>query len=383
VNFLTRRTAAGAVLLYALASFLAAQPARRVAPPQSSRYTEPIRQARAAAAELVKSKQIPGFSVAVAINGTIVWSEGFGLANVEHDVLATPKTRFRLGSVSKVLTAAGVARLVEDGKLDLDAPVQSYVPDFPKKQWPVTTRQLAGHTAGIRHYLPKDFSGPLNGAPHFESVTKGLAVFQDDPLLFEPGTNYVYSSYGWNVVSAVIEGAAKEEFLSFMQRAVFEPLGLRSVSADYVDRIIPNRTAFYSRTREGVLQHAPHIDSSYKWAGGGFLSSAEDLARFGSAHLVPGFLKQSTLDLLLTSQKLTSGKETGVGIAWRSGVDRQGRKILHHGGTIEGGRAMLMMFPESKVVVVLLSNLPVNFGELDAIQIGALFIPSSEGRPPN
>ncbi len=356
-----RRMAVGAVLLFALASVLGAQ-------------TPEILKARALAAELVKSKQIPGFSVAVARGGTIVWSEGFGLANVEHNAAVTAQTRFRLGSVSKVLTAAGVARLVEEGKLDLDAPVQRYVPDFPNKQWPVTTRQVAGHIAGIRHYQAKDFSGPLAGNPRFESVTKSLAIFKDDPLLFEPGSSYAYSSYGWNLVSAVIEGAAKEEFLAYMQRAVFDPLGLRSVSADHVDRIIPNRTAFYQLTGDG-LRNASYIDASYKWAGGGFLASAEDVARFGSAHLAPGFLKQATLDTLFASQKLASGKETGVGIAWRSGVDKQGRKILHHGGTIEGGRAMLMMFPESKVVVVLLSNMLASFGEQDAMQIGALFIP--------
>lgn len=378
-----RRTAA-AILLCAVVGGVAAQPARRPLPPsKSSRYAEPIRKARAMVAELIKSKQIPGFSVAVAIDGTIVWSEGFGLANVEHNVPVTPQTRFRLGSVSKVLTAAAVARLVEDGKLDLDAPIQTYVPAFPKKQWPVTTRQVAGHIAGIRHYVAKDFSGLLKGAPHFDSVTKGLAVFQDDPLVFEPGSSYAYSSYGWNVVSAVIEGASKEEFLGYMQRAVFDALKLSSVSADHADHIISHRTAFYARNREGVLLHAPYVDNSYKWAGGGFLATAEDVARFGSAHLALGFLKQSTLDVLFTSQKLNSGKETGVGIAWRSGVDKQGRKILHHGGAIEGGRAMLMMFPESKVVVVLLSNLLTNFGEQDALQVGGLFIPSSEARRPN
>lgn len=342
-------------------------------PPESSRYGGEIGRARAAIAELVKTKQIPGFSIAVACGGNIVWSEGFGLADVEQGVLVTPLTRFRLGSVSKVITAAGVARLVDEGKLDLDAPVQRYVPGFPTKPWPVTTRQLTGHTAGIRHYQ-QDFSGPLKGAPHFESVGKGLTIFQHDPLLFEPGASYAYSSYGWNLVSAVIEGASKEEFLSYMQRSVFEPLGLRNITADHVDRIIPHRTAFYMRGRDGVLLHASHSDNSYKWAGGGFLSNAEDLTRFASAHLEPGFLRQTTLDLLFTSQKLTSGKKTGVGIGWRIGADRHGRRILHHGGSLDGGRAMLMMFPDSKVVVAMLANVLADFGEQDAQQIGGLFI---------
>ena len=110
-----------------------------------------ITKARALVAELVRAQEIPGLSVAVARKGTVVWSEGFGLADVESGVPVTPLTRFRAGSVSKVLTAAGVAKLVEEGRLDLDAPVQRYVPEFPKKPWPITTRQLAAHTAGIRH----------------------------------------------------------------------------------------------------------------------------------------------------------------------------------------------------------------------------------------
>lgn len=343
-------------------------------PPESIRYDEQIDKARTIVAELIKAKKIPGFSIAVARGGTIVWSEGFGLANVEQGVLVTPLTRFRLGSVSKVLTAAGIARLVEDGKLDLDTPVQRYVPDFPAKPWPITTRQLAGHTAGIRHYDQKDFAGPLNGAPHFESVTKGLAIFANDPLLFEPGTNYSYSSYGWNLISAVIAGASKKEFLSYMQRSFFELLGLRSITADHIDRIIPHRSAFYIRGEDGALSNAPHSDNSYKWAGGGFLANAEDLVRFGSTHLQPGFFRQTTLDLLFTSQTLDSGKQTGVGIGWRTGIDPNGRRILHHGGSLNGGRAMLMMFPESGVVVAMLSNIRGDFGEKDAVMIGHLFI---------
>ena len=343
-------------------------------PPESSRHGAAIVRARAAVAELIQAKRIPGFSIAVACDGLVVWSEGFGMANVELGSPVTPLTRFRIGSVSKVLTAAAVARLVEEGKLELDAPVQRYVPDFPVKRWPITTRQLAGHTAGIRHYN-QDFSGPLKGAPHFRSVAQGLTLFQNDPLLFEPGTGYAYSSYGWNLVSAVVEGASQEEFLRYLYRSVLEPLGLRHTGADHNLAIVPHRSAFYMRDGNGTLLNAAYSDSSYKWAGGGLLSNAEDLVRFGSSLLQPGFFRQATLDLLFTSQRLVSGKETGTGIAWRSGKDPLGRRILHHGGSIDGGRAMLMMFPESKVAVAMLANIYVDFGERDAMQIGGFFIP--------
>ncbi|MDC0713018.1 serine hydrolase [Stigmatella sp. ncwal1] len=340
-----------------------------------------ISRAHALAEELVQAKQLPGFSIAVARDGKLVWSEGFGFADVEQQVPVTPLTRFRVGSVSKVLTAAAVARLVEDGALDLDAPVQRYVPGFPAKPWPFTTRQLAGHIAGIRHYQEKDF-GLLKAQPHYDTVNAGLVLFQEDPLLFEPGTDYRYSSYGWNLISAVVEGASRQEFLHYMQASIFEPLGLQGTVADQAEQLIPHRTRFYARDASGALRHAPYVDNSYKWAGGGFLSTAEDLVRFGSAHLQPGFLRQASLDVLFKTQQLNSGKETGVGIGWRMGVDAKGRRILHHGGTIEGGRAMLMLFPESRVVVALLANTLANFNEADAQRIGDVFIASPNGSSP-
>jgi CubicO group peptidase (beta-lactamase class C family) len=334
-----------------------------------------ISQARTVVERLIAAKRIPGFSIAVARSGRIVWSEGFGFASVEQGVVVTPLTRFRLGSVSKVATAAGLARLVEEGKIDLDAPVQRYVPDFPRKQWPITTRELAGHLAGIRHYTEQDFAVTLKGAPHYDSVSTSLGIFKNDPLLFEPGTRYSYSSYGWNLISAVIEGASGEDFLTYMQHAVFDPLGLRSIHPDQALEIVPWRTSFYRRDEKGDLHPAPYVDNSYKWAGGGFLSNAEDLAMFGSAMLEPGFLRPETLRLMFTPQRLRSGEETGVGIAWRIGKDAKGNRVFHHGGTIDGGRAMIMMYPDSKVAVVMLSNILVNFGEADAQEIGRIFLP--------
>lgn len=343
-------------------------------PAPSTADADAITAARVVVRELISTHQIPGFSVAVARDGAIVWSETFGLADVEQRVPVTTLTRFRLGSVSKVVTAAGLARLVEEGRLDLDAPIQRYVPGFPKKQWPITTRQLASHTAGIRHYLNTDFGGVLRGAPHFPTVTSSLAIFQDDALLFEPGTTYGYSTYGWTLISAVIEGASKKEFLAYMQEAVFDPLSLRGMSPDHPDAIVPYRTRFYARDAAGVIVHASHVDNSYKWAGGGFVSTADDLVRFGSAHLQPGFLRQQTLDVVFGPRSTMPDNVSRVGLGWRMGADGQGRRIWHHAGTIEGGRSVLMMWPDSKVVVALLANSLVQFGEPDAQRVGSAFI---------
>ncbi len=343
--------------------------------PSGSRDDASIAKARALIDELVRKQEIPGLSVAVARNGKVLWSEGFGMADVELGVPVTPLTRFRLGSVSKVLTAAAVGRLVEEGKLDLDVPIQRYVPDFPAKPWPITTRQLAAHTSGIRHYGDSDFAGPLKGAPHFASIAEGLSLFKNDPLLFEPGTAYSYSSYGWNLISRIIEAASGQEFLSYMRNNIFDPLGLRSITADHVDAIIPNRARFYQREAPGrPLEHYPYVDNSYKWASGGFLATSEDLVRFGSAHLSPGFFKPATLQLLFKGVSVIPGNPIEVGVGWRIGRDTAGRRIFHHAGTSEGGRAVLLMYPDSGVVIALLSNILAGFGERDAELIASLFI---------
>lgn len=354
--------------LAAVAAVAAGAAPQRQAPPDAV-----IAQARSLVSDLVRAHGIPGLSVAVGKGDDVMWSEGFGLADVEQQIPVSRATRFRLGSVSKVLTAAAIARLVEEGRLDLDAPVQKYVPAFPQKQWPITTRHVVAHTSGIRHYTADDFSGPLASARTFADVNAGLALFADDPLLFEPGTRYTYSTYAWTLASAVIEGASGTDFLTYMQQAIFDPLRMSSTGPDRLSAIVPHRTRFYA-IEGGAVRHADHVDNSYKWAGGGFLSTPEDLVRFAGAHLRPGFFRPSTLALLFAPTWKWPGGNWQVGVGWRVGTDEEGRRVYHHGGTIDGGRAMIMVYPDSGVSVVMLSNALARFGEADAQAIGRLFV---------
>ena len=296
---------------------------------------------------------IPGVQVAVAVNGKLVWSEGFGYADAERQKPVTRETQFRIGSVSKPLTATAVALLYEQGKLDLDAPVQRYVPSFPDKGYPITTRLLAGHLAGIRHYKDREFF--LNR--RFATVLDGLTIFQDDSLLFPPGTRFSYSSYGWNLVSAVVEAASGDDFLHHMAAHVFRPLGLSHTAPDRSDSLIPGRTQFYDRDSAGSYRVAPAVDNSYKWAGGGFVSTAEDLVKFGSALLEPGLLKRETLDLLFTSQRTSAGQSTGYGIGWFLRTDSLGHRWAFHGGGAVGGTAVFGLDRDSRLVVAILTNL--------------------------
>ena len=378
-----------ALSLAAVSAGLATTPAPTSAGPQAAAAAAQhlgVAAPRAAAVEearaLVSAHRaalgIPGISAAVGIDGTIVWSQGFGYADLENRVPARATTLYRVGSVSKPITATAVVQLALSGALDLDAPVQRYVPSFPDKQAPITTRQLAGHIAGIRHYQGDESLS--EGQRHYDDVVEALAIFQDDPLLFSPGEDYSYSSYGWNLISAVVQGAADQDFLGYMQEHVFDPLGMNHTHADDPRPIIPERARFYSFTG-GRLRNAPFVNNSYKWAGGGFIASVEDLVRFGSAHLEPGFLSREALDLLFTSRRTSDGEETGYGIGWRVGTlgslfpeadlrrdSELGRlRVMHHGGSSVGGRAFLLLVPERRVVVAVL----VNYNRLAGSQLGA------------
>jgi serine beta-lactamase-like protein LACTB, mitochondrial len=307
--------------------------------------------ARAIAKEWLE-RGIPGFNVAVAIDGKIIYSEAFGYADLEQRVPAWQITKFRIGSVSKPLTSAALMKLVEQNKIDLDAPIQKYVPSFPDKGALVTPRMLAGHLGGIRHY--KD--GEPDSQKHYVSVVDGLERFKDDPLVVPPGTKFSYSSYGYNLLSAAIEAAAGRPFLDFEQEQVFTPLGLLNTTADQPADIIQQRARFYSGAKGKPTQNAMFVDNSYKWAGGGFISTSEDLVRFGSALLEPGYLKAESLKLLFTPQKTKDGKETNYGMGWFIGKSKSGQRIYEHSGGSVGGSSELILYPDSHLVVAFICN---------------------------
>ena len=332
-----------------------AQPRSAVAPavaPASRPYSDVVTQARALVRADLVQRGYPGIAIAVSVEGETVWSEGFGYADLEHRVPMWPSVKFRVGSISKSMTAAAVATLVDQGRLDLDVPVQRYVPSFPEKRHPITTRQLGGHLGGIRHY---------NGNENFirdpyGTVLEALSIFKDDPLLHEPGTAFSYTSYGFNLISAVVEAASGRPFLDYMQETVFRPLGMHETGADYVTTIIPQRTSYYVRAN-GMLVNAPFVNNSYKWAGGGFLSTTDDVVRFANAHLTGEFLSDSARALLFTEQKTQAGDGVGYGFGWFIRTDDEGRRLLYHSGGSVGGTSMMIMQPDTRVVVVGLINL--------------------------
>lgn len=308
--------------------------------------------------------KVPGLSVAVVEDGTFVWSEGFGMADLENSVHATAQTLYRIGSISKSITATAAMQLWEQGKLKLDAPVQMYCPLFPQKNWPITTRELLGHVGGIRYYhvpeIPysKSESDPeVGNTRHFDNgIDAGLTFFAADPLVAKPGTHFTYSTQGYTLVGCAIEGASGEKYATFVHEHVLLPAGMLETQPDDRFAIIPLRTHFYSKDASGAVINAEFLDASYKLPGGGWLSSAPDLARFEVAILGDRLVTPTTRDLMWTPQIPSDGLGRMVyGLGWQAGTTGD---VAHvgHGGSQQGASAMMLIAPERKAGVVVLTN---------------------------
>ena len=343
-------------------------------------WTDAVDRGREVVRAGLSEQNLTGLSVAVGIDGEIVWAEGFGWADLENRMPIAPDMKFRIGTASTVLTSAAVGLLLQDGRLKLDDEIQTYVPEFPQHQWPVTLRQLMGHIAGV----PND--GGDEGPLFTERCARPVEAWQylrgyERELLFEPGTQYHYSSYGWIAVSAAIEAAANEPFLTFMQKQIFEPLGMRDTRADSSTEPIPNRaTSYFPRfaadPRYGLHLMRP-LDYSCYAGSSVFLSTPSDLVRFGMAINSGQLLQPATVDVLQTSQRLASGQETGYGLGWDietvALAGQQTRWVGHDGTSLGGMMASLLTFPEQAIVVSVVSNISYANTEAVALNIAQAF----------
>lgn len=322
----------------------------------------------------------PGLQVAVAFKGAQIYSKGFGLADLEHRVAVTPASAFRTASVAKPITATGVMQLVEAGKIGLDAPIQQYCPAFPKKDWPVTPRLVLGHLAGIRHYKSNESSG----AKFFFSIEESLSLFKNDPLLHEPGTKYLYSTFAYSVLGCAIEGASKQTYEQYMRDRVWTPAGMARTRLDRLYDIVPERTRGYYRVTEDDLKSMPPVvrtlvkaddiinaplhDTSMKIPGGGLLSTAEDLVRFGLSTINAKLVGKDTVERMWTSGRTTSGEETGYGFGWGVQPPQEGIRRISHTGNQIGASSALILLPEVGVAYAVMTNLedvqmgPINRG---------------------
>ena len=311
--------------------------------------------------EIIEKSNVPGLAVTLSIRDSIVWSQGFGYADIEQHVPVDPsQTKFRIASISKSFTSIAVGILLEQKKIDLDVPIQNYVPYFPQKRYPITIRQLGGHLAGIRNYIENEFYNNKK----YKDLNKGLDIFKYDSLFFKPNTAFYYSNYGWNLISVAIENASETEFISFMDHHIINPLKMNSTVPDFNDSIVNNRTRFYENDSLGKLVNAPYVDNSYKWAAGGYLSTTHDLVKFGRHLLHPEIIQDKTLQILIENQKTSDGKFTDYGIGWMLGNLNDTISYYGHSGTAIGGKSILIIIPKYELVFVLAANIDeIDFGE--------------------
>ncbi len=336
------------------------------------KWADAVEQGRQIVRANLIEQNLPGLSVAVGVGGEIVWAEGFGWADLEDKVRVAPETRFRIGTASKVLTSAAIGVLLEKERLKLDDVIQTYVPEFPKKQWPVTIRQLMGHLAGVR--TDGGDEGPLY-SQHGERPVDALQFFAEKSLQFEPGKEYRYSSYGWILVSAAVEAAAHEPFLDFMRKQIFEPLGMDDTMADSTTSARGDRATSYFPRFAADPRYGPDlmrdVDLSCYAGASVFLSTPSDLVRFGTAINAGKLLQPSTVQLLQTSQRLSSGEVTGYGLGWDlETVDLAGGPTLSigHDGELLGGNVVsLMTLPKHGIVVSVTSN--ISYADTSAIAL--------------
>ena len=332
-----------------------------VEPPlPDQKYAQAIERGRTLLQALVDSSRVSGLSVAVSVDGEVVWAEGFGYADLENRTPVTPLTKFRVGSIAKSITSTGLALLYEQGKVDLDAPIQKYVPYFPQKPWPITLRELGGHLGGIRTYNYANYDPAKNefvGSTHYASVKDAMNIFMNDPLDHQPGTKYLYTTWGFVTISAAMEGISGQDYLSYINDRIIVPLKLQNTVPEYNEEVIPYRSRYYMRNEDGKLVNTPYVDNSDKWSAGGWLSTPTDLVRLGSALIGPNLLKDSTKKIWWTSQKNADGSLTNYGIGFTVGKDFDGHRTVSHGGGSVGGTTAWVMYPDDGVVVAAIVNM--------------------------
>ncbi len=295
--------------------------------------------------------RIPGLSVGF-MKDDFLWAKGFGFADLENRTPATERSSYRLASNSKSMTAVAILQLVEQGKIDLDAEIQEYVPYFPRKRLPITVRQLLGHLGGISHYKDYELEGHIK---EHKYPRDSLAIFADFDLVAEPGTEFEYSSYGYNLLGAVVEGAAKQPFGQYLREHLWGPLEMDDTYMDDPDRVIPNRVQGY-RIVDGELKNSEFVDISSRFAAGGTRSTVVDLLKYAKGLGSERVLSPKSVNLMHTSLTTADGHFTDYGLGWKvSPVD--GRFCVYHTGGQPETRTLLVRFPREDFAIAVAYNL--------------------------
>lgn len=316
--------------------------------------TSKFEKAEAIANSFLKNEHIPGMAISVSQHGKLIWSKGFGYTDLNSKTRVKPdETIFRIASISKSITGVTLGKLVDNNTIDLNKSIYYYLPDYPKKAYDFTVKQLGGNIAGIRHYKTnKEYA--LNKKM---SISQGLSLFKYEPLLWKPGTKYKYSSPGFVLLSEVMQKAAKTPFTTLVCDSIFKPLKMYNTSMEITNAAVHNLSKFYKLNMVGKPVESKPVANEYKVAAGGFLSTSEDLIKFGNEFIKPQVLSHETIELLSTSQRLNNGYKTGYSIGFSVRTSEKNTPKLFHTGGGVGASSILCMYPEEGIVISILTNL--------------------------
>lgn len=335
---------------------------------KDSSYLEKIAISRNLLEKKIVQQKIPGLSITVTRNDTTLWSEGMGYADLSLGVKVKPEsTLFRIASISKCLTATGLAKIYESGLIDLETSIYQYIPEFPKKRYDIKVSHLANHSSGIRHYK----TGEFRNKSHY-SIEDGIKLFSKDSLLFRPGSRFYYSSYGWNLLSYIIQERSGLAFENFMHDSIFCPLEMHSTIPD--EGMWQSRTVskFYAKKANQEVSEAQEVSNYHKLGSGGFLSTTHDLAKLANSYLYFNLISKTTVRTFTMPQKV-GGNTVSYGLGWNLMLDRGKVAGFYHNGKGVGAYGFIMIYMESRVTVSVLCNLGEADFENEIFKIGKLF----------
>lgn len=301
----------------------------------------------------VEKREVTGIAAGLSIDGELRWVNGSGYRHAAQEEAFGAQTLTRIASLVKPMTAIAIMQLYEHGKIDLDVPIQQYLPDFPvKKEGDITIRHLLTHTSGTGSYASEK---ERNNTVHYETLSDAIAVFKDRKLLSAPGTAYHYTSYGYVVLGLVIERVSGMSYEAYMKQHIWDKAGMSHTGVETAGKEEKGKSLLYRKARNGNPVNLPPTDLSDRVPGGGVYSCVTDMIRFGNAVLNHTLIKESTLGLMLKDPGVKKGSDYGLG--WTLyGNDEKHGSVFGHTGSQSGASAHLLLLPEPKITVVVLSN---------------------------
>ncbi len=333
--------------LFLILAVAAAFPAWAAVPPETVAAIDKMLAASYPASE-------PGAAVLVAMDGEMLLRKGYGMADLELSVPIEPDMAFEIGSVTKQFTAAAILMLAERGQLRLDDDITRHLPDFPTQGRKITIEHLLTHTSGIPSYT--GIEAWQAQSRQDTTVDQLIGFFRDKPLEFEPGERWAYNNSAYVLLGAIIEKLSGKTYEQFVEEEIFKPLGMKGSRYGSKSEVVSRRASGYEG-EAGAYRNASYVSMTQPYSAGSLISTVDDLAAWDRALSGEALLKKASLDRMFTPVPLTSGLSTRYGYGW-SVFDFEGRRVIEHGGDINGYASYLLRIPEERLLVVILSNNP-------------------------